>query len=283
MRHNIRDSKGRFAKACKEPERVYMRGFKGFNKGLKCRDKQYKENTVFEEPKARMCKKGMHFCGNPLDVLEYYPPWCGVEYCEVEALAPCTTGGNKSVTTKLRVLNKLSVEDFCREAVDYAKCCKSDVNEINATRYSIASNTKNRSVTSSEGSSSIAANVGDRAVTYAIERYSIAANIGGYSMVSSTGRFSAAVSIGMYSRVSTTGINSTAVALDYGSCAEVEGKNSVAVALGPCSKVKGILGCFLVCVGEDQKLAGGLVDGIKIKPDTWYEAKGGKLVEVGNG
>lgn len=50
-----------------------MKGYKGFDPGLVCRGKQYAENTVFEEDKATICKNGMHFCANPLDVLDYYP------------------------------------------------------------------------------------------------------------------------------------------------------------------------------------------------------------------
>ena len=50
-----------------------MRGYKAFKKGLICKDKQYAENTVFEEKEAVICNCGMHFCKNPLDVLEYYP------------------------------------------------------------------------------------------------------------------------------------------------------------------------------------------------------------------
>ena len=55
-------------------EKVFARGFKGFDPDMKCRGKQYAENTVFEEEKAEMCQSGMHFCENPLDVLNYYPP-----------------------------------------------------------------------------------------------------------------------------------------------------------------------------------------------------------------
>lgn len=49
-----------------------MKGYKGFNPGLICKGKQYRENTVFEEPEAKICEKGMHFCENPFDVLDYY-------------------------------------------------------------------------------------------------------------------------------------------------------------------------------------------------------------------
>jgi len=49
-----------------------MKGYKGFKKGLICKGKQYAENAVFEEAEANICKNGMHFCENPLDVLDYY-------------------------------------------------------------------------------------------------------------------------------------------------------------------------------------------------------------------
>lgn len=40
-----------------------MKGYKGFNPGLVCKDKQYQENTVFEEPEAKICKKECTFAG----------------------------------------------------------------------------------------------------------------------------------------------------------------------------------------------------------------------------
>ena len=49
------------------------KGYKAFEKGLICRGKQYAENTVFEESEAKICESGMHFCKNPLAVLDYYP------------------------------------------------------------------------------------------------------------------------------------------------------------------------------------------------------------------
>ena len=85
----------------------HLKGYKGFKQGLICRDKQYKENTVFEEDKAIVCSKGMHFCTNPLDVLDYYDlvneDGTFSEYTEVEALADSVTDDNKKYcTTKLK-------------------------------------------------------------------------------------------------------------------------------------------------------------------------------------
>ena len=78
-----------------------MKGYKGFNPGLICKDKQYRENTVFEEPEAKICEKGMHFCENPFDVLDYYDlirsDGTPNEFTEVEALDEPKTDDKKKI------------------------------------------------------------------------------------------------------------------------------------------------------------------------------------------
>ena len=101
-----------------------MKGYKGFNKGLVCRGKQYAENTVFEENEAVICEKGMHFCENPLDVLDYYPLLndnAGTnEFCEVETLdEPLTDDNKKFVTRKLKIGTRLSFSAFVKAAIDF--------------------------------------------------------------------------------------------------------------------------------------------------------------------
>ena len=101
-----------------------MKGFKAFGKGLVCRGKQYKENTVFEEQEAVICQSGMHFCENPLDVLDYYPLFDEngdiVEVAEVEALDECQTDDNKKYCTKkLKIGVKLLLKDFVKAAIDF--------------------------------------------------------------------------------------------------------------------------------------------------------------------
>ena len=73
------------------------------------------------------------------------------------------------------------------------------------------------------------------------------------------------------------------------SSAEVSGKDSVAIATGYDSKARGSLGCAIVVAergkwnGETYPLIGiraAIVDGVKIKADTWYTVRNGEFVEV---
>ena len=101
-----------------------MKGYKGFHKGMICRGKQYTENTVFEEPEANICKNGMHFCKNPLDVLDYYDfmDYNGEfnEFAEVEALDEVKTDDyQKYCTKKLKIGAKLSLIGFVKACVDF--------------------------------------------------------------------------------------------------------------------------------------------------------------------
>lgn len=100
-----------------------MKGYKAFNKGLICRDKQYAENTVFEEESAEICKIGMHFCKNPLDTLDYYPLIDNkgniTEFAEVEALDDAKTNDDKKFCTKkLKIGAKLNLSQFIKASVD---------------------------------------------------------------------------------------------------------------------------------------------------------------------
>ena len=101
-----------------------MKGFKAFNKGMICLGKQYAENTVFEEPEAIICCKGMHFCKNPFDVLDYYPliddngnfP----DFAVVEALdEPVTDDNKKFCSKKLKIGAKLSFANFIEAAASF--------------------------------------------------------------------------------------------------------------------------------------------------------------------
>ena len=113
-----------------------MKGYKAFGKGMICKGKQYAENTVFEEDTAEICESGMHFCANPLDVLNYYPLIDEngdlSEFAEVEALdEPITDDGEKYCTKKLKVCAKLSLAGFIKSSFEFIKeSCKTNNKKI---------------------------------------------------------------------------------------------------------------------------------------------------------
>ena len=60
-----------------------MKGYKAFNKNMKCRGMQYEEGKTYEmEENPECCSKGFHFCENPMDTLNYYD-LCESEFAEV--------------------------------------------------------------------------------------------------------------------------------------------------------------------------------------------------------
>ena len=85
------------------------------------------------------------------------------------------------------------------------------------------------------------------------------------------------------------GYRGSAAAGDSGSAAAgyrgsaAAGKHGLACARG--GKAKGLIGA-VICItetdecGKNISFAAGVVDGVKIKADTWYECKNGKLVEA---
>lgn len=122
-------------------------GYKAFNPGMICRGKQYEENAVFEEPEAKICNTGMHYCKNPFDVLEHY----GFvndnaeinEFAEVEALADeKTDDGRKFCTTKLKIGAKLSIHNFVNAFVEFTlKRTNGESAATNTGNWSAATNT----------------------------------------------------------------------------------------------------------------------------------------------
>lgn len=100
-----------------------MKGYKAFEKGMICRGKQYAENTVFEEDAAEICKRGMHFCKFPLDVLDYYPlvdeKGNVSVFAEVEALGEAKTDdGKKYCTERLKIGNEITFAELVQASID---------------------------------------------------------------------------------------------------------------------------------------------------------------------
>ena len=283
-----------------------MKAYKGFDKDLKCRGFQYEIGKEYEEKEAKVCEKGFHACTNPLNVLQYYPPCYENRYCEVEQDGEFSENGDNSkvASTKIKISNEISLEELIQAAID--KSSESGIYSVNTDNHTVTENTKNYSIALNEGYRSMAANAGKYSLATTTRSFTVAANTGDYSAVLSdgyrsiaanTGNCSAAISYGEDTVAINVGSESIAinkaaksVALNIGdrAAASVTEEGSIAIATGIQSKVKGGLGSAIVLVERTwngdrypiNNIKAAIVDGEKIKADTWYMLKNGEFVEA---
>ena len=244
-----------------------MKGYKGFEKGLICRGKQYAENTVFGEDEAEICNSEMHFCELPHQVFEHYSPGENHEFAEVEALDEVFTDDNrKYCTKKIKIGTKISAFDICKISVN-AFFEKFDFNnKINKAKGSKENNAGDYGAANAGNYG--AANAGNRGAANAGNCG--AANAGDYG-AANAGNYGAA----------NAGDCGAAIVREDGSASV--GKSGVAVAFD--GQAKGGLGAVIVLVESDNdgnviNAKSYIVDGEKVKADTYYRLKNGRRVEV---
>ena len=259
-----------------------IKGYKGFGAGMICRGMKFEVGKIYEEPEAKLCECGFHFCRNPLDVFRFYSPSNGNifgEYAEIEALDEVYSDndGIKSCTRKIKIVRALSIVDLVGEAVKKTDAAYTSTNKGD---YSVATNTGYSSAATNTGDSSAATNTG---------YYSVATNTGNSSAATNAGYSSAATNTGYYSAATNTGDYSVATNTGDYSVATNSGKSSFAICTGMSGQAKGALGGY-IALAEWEKQDGGRilkcfkshkVDGKTIKPDVFYTLKNGKFVEVG--
>lgn len=146
-------------------EEKVIRGYKGFDKDLRCRGFQYEVGKEYEHKgQVKCCESGFHFCENALDVLRYYDPAMS-RYCVVEGSGVVDEGteDSKLCAGKLKVVKEIGLREMIDEAV--AGIMKGvdweNDKEYNTGDYSAATNTGYQSAATNTGYNSAATNTGD--------------------------------------------------------------------------------------------------------------------------
>ena len=82
---------------------------------------KYKKDILNETSEANCRKNGFHCAENPLDCLSYYSNWDRAAYYIVDASGDINEDDmdSKISCTKLKLLKKLTVEDFVVEGLKY--------------------------------------------------------------------------------------------------------------------------------------------------------------------
>lgn len=223
-------------------EKEIIRGYKGFDKNLKCRDFQYEIGKEYFTDKAVACETGFHFCENPFEVLSYYSPCDDTgtlnRFCEVEGSGDFDKSkSDKTCCTHLKVKAEIGLQGLIKAGVNFIldRVKWEDYKQSNTGNCSAATNTGNRSA---------------------------ATNTGNYSAATNTGNCSAA---------SVEGKESVAI---------VTGKDSKAKGAPGCWIVLTERGDWDGEAYPIKEVKAFKVDGEVIKADTWYKLIDGKAVEV---
>ena len=281
-----------------------IKGYKGFNPDLTCRDFKYEVGEEYDTEKAVSCQTGFHFCENPFDVFNYYAPSAekGMSrFCEVEGSGEFDKSGNNKVAcTHIKINAEIGLNGlikagikFILDKVNWKDSKKSNTGDFSAATntgdWSAATNTGNRSAATNTGDWSAATNTGNRSAATKAGDWSAATNTGDFSAATNTGNRSAATNTGNRSAATNTGNRSAATNTGDWSAASVEGKDSIAIVTGKDSKAKGSLGCWIVLTEREdwngetypiKQVKAFKVDGEVVKPDTYYKLVDGKAVEI---
>ena len=281
-----------------------MKGYKAFGKGMICRGKQYTENTVFEEGSAEICKSGMHFCRDPLDVLDYYPlvdtEGNITEFAEVEALDDAKTNdGKKYCTTKLKIGAKISFPELVQAGVagkieSLTKCETKKHDKDNEKISSrggcarIGSSGDSARIGSSGDSAQIASSGCSARICSSGNRAWIGA-AGNSAKIDASGYSTQIASSGYNARISSSG--DWAQISSSGDWARIKstGENSVICCAGHGCYASAKIGSWITLAEWGQDNTGRYkpvcvkteyVDGARIKEDTMYKLERGEFVEA---
>ena len=165
-----------------------------------------------------------------------------------------------------------------------------DQGAASATGYrGAASATGNQGAASATGDQGASSTTGDQGASSATGDQGAASATGNQGAASATGYRGAASATGYRGAASATGDQGAASATGNQGAASATGKAGIALAAGLECKAMGALGCAICCVerGEwDGKtypiiaVKAAIVDGERIKADTWYRLRNGEFVEV---
>ena len=246
-----------------------MKGYKAFNKGLICKGKQYKENETFEEERAVPCHRGMHFCKNPFDVLNFYDLVDEngefSDFARVEAPddAEVKTDDNiKYCTTKLKVGAKFSFAGFVKTCVDFV--IEKTQSEKPDSGYSAQIGSSGDSA--QIGSSGNYAKIGSSGYSAQIGSSGDSAKIG------SSGDSAKIGSSGYSAQIKSTGYDSIICCAGDDSCVSAKKGSWITLAEWKYSYEKDRY--VPKCVKTEY------VDGERIKEDTMYKLIDGEFTEV---
>ena len=166
-----------------EEENVVIKGYKGFDKELKCRGFLYEVDKEYEQGgEIKCCNNGFHFCENPFDVFSYYPP-NDSRYCEVHGSGKYDKDNDDSKVSvsKIKIGFEIGLKGLIDAGIKFIldKVNWEESKATNTGNQSAATNTGDESAATNTGNRSAATNTGDRSAA-SVEGFESIAIVTGY-------------------------------------------------------------------------------------------------------
>ena len=281
-----------------------IKAYKGFDKNMQCHGFQFAEGETYHEDTAKLCESGFHACEMPLDVLAYYAPCEGSIYREVtlDEVTDESSNDSKRCAKTITIGKELGIDGIIKAQLEFVKensIHRSETTQARgaaqATGYrGVAQASGDRGAAQASGNIGAAQETGYRGVAQASGDRGAAQASGNLGAAQATGYRGAAQATGYRGAAQATGYMGAAQASGYMGVAQASGDRGAAQATGKASvasgcglecSVMGALGCAIFAVERTQdktiiSVASAIVDGEKIKPDTWYKCIDGKFVEA---
>ena len=275
-----------------------MKTYKGTDKNMQCRGKQYVIGKKEVDDGAICCgDKGYHSCEAPFDVLRYYPNINGNRFFEAEAGGEIDKAENddtKLASSELTLKSEINFEGLVKAQIEYTRK-KAETGTSGGYGSNLTGG--NRSNLAGGDWSNLAG--GDKSNLTG----GYGSNIAGGDWSNLVGRYGSSLAGGYQSNLaggdwsnlvgrygsSLAGGYQSNLAGGYGSNL-AGGNSSLIIGRNGCNAKGGIHSVIVLTEwkyddnGNYVPIAvkAAIVDGVRIKADTWYKLKNGEFVEIIN-
>ena len=221
-----------------------IKSYKAFDENMRCRGFQYEVGKEYDmNGDIECCKRGFHACESPMEVWDYYDMLTS-RFAEVEQSGKISAEGRttKICSSHIKIKEELKLADIINIGVEWLKDLTSP------------SKIKDDSATLNDGG------------------FAKIGSSGGYAKIGSSGNSAQIGSSGGFAQIDSTGEDSVIMCAGLRSVAKAKIGSWITLAEWKQDDRKGRW--VPVCVKTER------VDGIKIKPDTWYKLQDGEFVEA---
>ena len=223
-----------------------IKSYKAFDENMRCRGFQYEVGKEYDmNGDIECCKRGFHACESPMELWEYYDMLTS-RFAEVEQSGKISAEGRttKVCSSHIKIKAELKLADIINIGVEWLKDLTSK-SKIKDDSTALNDDGFDKKQIGSSGNSAKIGSSGD------------SAKIG---------------SSGDYAQIDSTGEDSVIMCAGIRSVAKAKIGSWITLAEWKQDDRKGRW--VPVCVKTER------VDGIKIKPDTWYKLQDGEFFEV---